>query len=377
MVRPQTNGIVLKTHRTSFKPEAKPISEEIPSNSFPRKTLLRRFGAANKVQIKTIPRLRNTNPLRTSQLLPSQNDGRIINETMELSKGTAMNVTKPVIASEKNNDANMDRSLIRSNTFVCDDTQTKLSTTHNIPMASSSPQPSDTINQTNLQLNKERTFKRSLSPIPGEPMNSAKRKLMQVSASSSSTTSLAGQNVMSVPHMMPMNSTPRRSITYADTRKSNLTFFGAKSVDFSGPQVDQLQTFTFDNTTFEQNNHFSPDAIKLGSPMNAAMHNNNRVFDLTQTVEQNDTFYPETKNCNLTQTLDSNAAEHERKTEDSNKPNITTTICTNDTDGNLTKNIIGKYSVFFSKCASLIFFFFRLHLLPPLCVFEDIWLCNG
>ncbi|XP_031624404.1 uncharacterized protein LOC116341438 isoform X2 [Contarinia nasturtii] len=326
LARPQVNGISSKT-RTSFKPEANPIiSEEIPSNSFPRKSLLHRFGVANKVQIKTIPRFRNTNPQRTSQLLPSQNNVRIINETMELTRGTAMNVTKPVIESEKNNDAIMDRTLIRSNTFVCDDAQAKLSITHDIPMASipSSSQPNDTINQTNLQLNKERTFKRSLSPIPGEPMNSAKRKLMQVSSSSSSlsSSSAAGQKVMSVTHVMPMNSTPRRSITHSDARKSNLTFFGRKSVDFSESQVDQLQTFTFDNTTFEQSNHFAPDATKLDSATNATMHSNNRVFDLTQTVEQNDAFYPETKNCNVTLTLDSNAAEHELKNDDSNKPNI-------------------------------------------------------
>lgn len=316
---------------TKTKIELNSVSDE--SNAYPRKSFVRRFGVANKLQIKTLPRLINKNPLKPTQLMAKQvssrNHVRTINETIELTKGTAMNVTKPVINTKNggSDDDAMDRTLIRSNTFVCDADdgaqENTLSITHNIP----APSLNDTINQTNVQLNKERTSKRSLSPIPGEPMNSAKRKLMQTSTNDR-------QNIMSA--AMPLNSTPRRSIPYADARKANLPFFSAKSVDFKEPQVDHCkQTFTFDNNqTFEQSNHFTPDAAKLGSASSATMQGN-RVFDLTQTVQQNDTFYPE--NRNVTQTLDVNAVEHELKTGDATK-----TLSVNDADGNLTKTIIGE-----------------------------------
>lgn len=332
MTRPQPNGTAPK-----IKTELNAVSEE--TNSYPRKTFVRRFGVANKLQIKTLPRLINKNPLKSSQLnqVSSQHNVRRINETIELTKGTAMNVTKPVIEVKNGDDANaMDRTLIRSNTFVCDDgngSEEKLSTTHNIPTASN-----DTINQTTVQLNKERTSKRSLSPIPGETMNAAKRKLMQVSTDS--------------PNIMPLNSTPRRSISYSDARKANLTFFGAKSVDFNEPQVDHSkQTLTFDNTTFEQSNYFAPDAAKLGSASSATMQAN-RVYDLTQMAQPNDTFYPENRNTTLT--LDTNAAEHELKTGDATK-----TFNVNETDGNLTKTNNGELTVFYlllCLCLCCIFF---------------------
>lgn len=319
--RPQLNGIASSKTKT----ELNPVNEE--SNAYPRKSFVRRFGVANKLQIKTLPRLINKNPLKPAQLVVNQasssHDVRRIDETMDISKGTAMNVTKPVIDAGNGENA-MDRSLIRSNTFVCD-----------------APSTTDTITQPSSvaqQLNKERTSKRSLSPIPGGPMNSAKRKLMQVSTHN--------QNIMSA-NGMPMNSTPRRSISYSDARKANLTFFGnAKSVDFNEPQVGQLQMYTFDNVTFEQSNHFAPDAAKLGSGSSATMQCN-RVFDLTQTVQQNDTFYPENRNAIQIEKLDGNAAEHElRKTEDATK-----LLSANDADANLKKTIIGECMF---NCASFI-----------------------
>lgn len=321
--RPQLNAIASSKAKT----ELNPVSEE--SNAYPRKTFVRRFGVANKLQIKSMPRLINKNPLKPSQLVAnpvssSSHDARRINETMDITKGTAMNATKPVIDAKNGDSAviAMDRSLIRSNTFVCDP-----------------PSTNDTITQSTSaaqQPNKERTSKRSLSPIPGEPMNSAKRKLMQLSTDN--------QNIMAA-NGMPLNSTPRRSISYSDARKANLTFFGsAKSVDFNEPHGDQVPAYTFDNVTFEQSQHFAPDAAKLGSGSSATMHGN-RVFDLTQTVQQNDTFYPE--NRNATQKLDGNAAEHEpRKTEDATK-----VFSANDADANLTKTISGECLV---NCASFI-----------------------
>lgn len=321
----------------------------------PRKTFIRRFGVANKVQVKALPRLLSKNPLKPSQLSvaneatsPNDNVRCTVNETIVVSRNAvAMNVTKPVIDS-KPIDATMNCALTRSNTFVCDevdDTQVKLlSVTHNV----NAPQSNDTMNQANYQLCKERTFKRSLSPIPGETMNSAKRKLMQVSS---------GETVLSGPML---NSTPRRSISYSDARKANLAFFSAKSVDFSEPQMDQMQTFTFDSITFEQSTSFAPDAAnaKLGSGgiVSSTMHSN-RMFDLTQTVEQNDAFYPE--NRNITSTLDANAAEHELKNGDATKSNASAAAVSaaaaamGNNDANLTKTIAGEFNCvphYFIEC---------------------------
>lgn len=341
LARPQVYGL---TAPSKINPNPNPtIAEAAPfqSNVYPRKTFLRRFGAANKVQLTSMPRLINNNSLKPSHIFPntvsSSNNVRVVNETMDISNGAAMNATKPVIEPI---DASMDRSLTRSNTFVCeqvDDQQAKLlSVTHNISA-------NDTINQTaNVQLNKERTFKRSLSPIPGEAMNSAKRKLVQVTA---------GQKM--IPG--PLISTPRRSISYSDARKANLTFFGAKSIDFNEPQVNQLQTFSFDNT-FEQSNNFAPDATKLGSASSATMQGN-RVFDLTQTVQQNDTFYPETRNA--THILDANAAERGIKNGDAMKAAMAVNSSgANDVDGNLTKTITGEFGSFILSTSFLFAFCF-------------------
>lgn len=317
----------------------------LQSDTLPRKSFLCRFGAANKVKINGLPRILSKNPLKsTSQIavskLSTKHDEttRAANETIELTKGTAMNITKPVIIDAKNtnDDTSMDRSLTRSNTFVyetVDDTQTKLlSITHNI----NAPQSSDKMSQAHKQqqqqqnhLNKERTFKRSLSPIPGESMNSAKRKPVHVSGTRKVT---------------PVNSTPRRSMSHSDSRNpSNLTFFGAKSEDLSG--VDHMQTFIFDNNTFEQSNNFAPDAtVQLSRVANASMHGN-RVFDLTQTVEQqqqqqqqkqlsNDTFYPE--NRTITTAHDVNAAEHGLANNDGD--------ALNSNDENLGKTITGEFN---------------------------------
>lgn len=331
-MRPQLNGTAASKNANELNsiPTTTSIAQTkrtFETTALPRKTILRRFGVANKVPIKNLPRLLNKEPLKTSQFVAgiATNDVRLANQTIELSKDAAMNVTKPVINAQ-NADATMDRSLNRSNTFVCDtvdDTQTKLlSITHNV---------NDAGYQANLQQFKERTFKRSLSPIPGDAMNAAKRKLMQVSSD---------QAILAGPIL---NSTPRRSISYSDARKANLTFFPAKCGDLSNePHVDQLQTFTFDNNTFEQSNNFATDSIQFGKSVSSTMQNN-RMFDLTQTIQQNaDTFYPENRNTN--QTLDVNVAEHERKnSSDATKQSIDAN------DGNLTKTINGKFYL----CASL------------------------
>lgn len=323
------------------RPTAPAKEGTLQSNTLPRKSFLCRFGAANKIQINGLPQMLSKNPLKSSsqtaisKFSTKTDDARAANETIELTKGTAMNITKPVINATNTIDTSMDRSLTRSNTFVyetVDDTQTQLlSITHNIH----APQSNDTMSQAahkqqsqqqqQNHLNKERTFKRSLSPIPGESMNSAKRKPMHVSANRKVT-----------PSSM-INSTPRRSMSHSDSRNpSNRTFFGTKSEDLSG--VDHLQTFTFDNNIFEQSNNFAPDAtVQLSRMANATMHGN-RVFDLTQTVEQqlNDTFYPE--NRTITTAHDVNAAEHELANNgDALNPN-------DGGDENLGKTITGEFN---------------------------------
>lgn len=272
---------------------------------------------------------------------PPNNDTytAIANETIELTNGAAMNVTKPVVNGKSAIDTCMDRSLTRSNTFVCetvDDTQAKLlSITHNI---NASHAPADTMSQAQQpnHLNKERTSKRSLSPIPGEPVNSAKRKLVHMPTNRKVT-----------PGAM-INSTPRRSMSHKDSRhQANLTFFSAKSEDLSS--VEHLQTFILDNSninanTFEQSNNFAPDAaVQLSRVANAPMHGN-RVFDLTQTVEHqpNDTFYPENNRTIATAAAyDANAAEHELTDDgDAFNPNH----LNDGGDGNLGKTITGECS---------------------------------
>lgn len=313
----------------------------LQSDPLPRKSFLCRFGAANKVKINGLPRILTKNPLKSSgSKFPAKNGetARAANETIELTKGTAMNITKPVIIDAKNtNETSMDRSITRSNTFVyetVDDKQAKLlSVTHNI----NATQSNDTMSQAHhhqqqITLNKERTFKRSLSPIPGEPMNSAKRKPGHVSNGS-------GNSRKMTPPML--NSTPRRNMSHSDSRnQSNLTFFGGtKNEDLSG--VDHMQTFVFDNNTFEQSNNFAPDAtVQLSRVANATMHGH-RVFDLTQTVEQqqhqrpNDTFYPE--NRTITTAHDVNAAEHGLARNDGGD-------AFNANDENLGKTITGEFN---------------------------------
>lgn len=340
---PKPSGFARPTAPAAVAAAVSKEAVTLQSDALPRKSFLCRFGAANKVKINGLPRILSKNPLKstTSQIAAStfsaKNDetARVANETIELTKGTAMNITKPVIIDAKNTeDTCMDRSLTRSNTFVyetVDDTQAKLlSVTHNINAPQSNgtmsqahkqqPQPQQQQQQT--QLNKERTFKRSLSPIPGESMNSAKRKPLHVSGNRK---------------VAPMNSTPRRSMSHSDSRNpSNLTFFGSvKGEDLSS--VEHMQTFMFDNNTFEQSNNFAPDAtVQLSRVANATMHGH-RVFDLTQTVEQqqpNDIFYPE--NRTITTAHDVNAAEHGLANNDGD--------ALHSNDENLGKTITGEFN---------------------------------
>lgn len=202
-----------------------------------------------------------------------------MNETVDLNRTPAMDATKTL-----NDNNNMSQSLMRSNTFVCDendDAQKKLlSVTHNVSI--------DTTTNA-ATLNKERTFKRSLSPIPGDTMNAAKRKSVQ---------SILDRKVMSGPIL---NSTPRQSLMNSDvTTNIQFPFFSAhKSRDDIGAatesqlMMENLQKFSLENTmaAYESAKNFVPDAVKSNGASNATMHNQHRTFDLTQTIVQSDTIH--------------------------------------------------------------------------------------
>lgn len=99
--------------------------------------------------------------------------------------------------------------LTRSGTFVCeasDETQTKLlSLTHNV----NTPTVPVTVasESVNQMAQKDRTYKRSLSPIYGELMNMAKRKSMQMPNQTGAHSSI-GPSLISTPHGNSQQSIP-------------------------------------------------------------------------------------------------------------------------------------------------------------------------
>lgn len=341
---------------TTSNPSNQPAAENETQKSHPRtiayphKTILRRFGAANKIKINHLP-LYMQEQQRQHQQLPNRISAELnINEIGNLNQTTAMDATKTLI---KNNDtdATMSQCLTRSNTFVCDGidaAQTKLlSVTHNVSIDTTLQSHSHQDNN-KYQLNKERTFKRSLSPIPGETMNAAKRKSVQ---------SILDRKVMSGPIL---NSTPHNSKTFADGK---LPFFSAHSTmmatgDMDASHMENQQTFAMENTmvVFNNNNDclankFVPDAVESNDASNSTMQNNNprRAFDLTQTV------YGMADMPNSTQTIGNCtvATDHDAKFIDdgtfSSSPCVSNKSKTD--DGDLTKTINGK-------CAQLRFLLF-------------------
>lgn len=168
-----------------------------------RKTLLRRLNGGKKytssdnaavpadTATKPPPLSTLTNRRAISVDAALKRVERPLNETETIpSKETEVHSETVVLASAN------DRCLTRSGTFVCeasDETQTKLlSLTHNINT------PTTTVaNEVNQNPQKERTFKRSLSPIYGELMSMAKRKSMH---NQTGVVSSIGPSVVSTPH---------------------------------------------------------------------------------------------------------------------------------------------------------------------------------
>lgn len=168
-----------------------------------RNTFLRRLNAetkyvssdadSNQTTIKPPPLSTLPNGRTMSAETKTNTIDRPLNVTETISsKSDDINSETVVVASSA-----IDRCLTRSGTFVCepsDETQAKLlSLTHNINS------PTTTVpNEANQNTSKERTNKRSLSPIYGELMNMAKRKSTQLSNQMGVVTS-TGPSLISTP----------------------------------------------------------------------------------------------------------------------------------------------------------------------------------
>lgn len=271
-----------------------------------------------------------------------ENGQQEMDGTFDLSKPiAAMNITKTIIEAQITNDTAMDRSLTRSNTFVCDaadDSQEKLlSVTHNVNKLSSN----DVLNQDKQQQNKERTSKRSLSPIPNDAMNAAKRKSIQ---------SIVDGKIHSGPLLV---STPRQ-FNGPDTANTNFSFFGTtQKID-----TEKQQTFTLDNTVaqYEKSNNLAPDAVKLNAATKPTKQCN-RMYDLMQTVVLADDLA--TEKCNTTQILITNSMDSDANVEDGTITKSNALNNTKNDDANLTKTILGKFNSMFLYALLMFTFFFK------------------
>lgn len=171
-----------------------------------RKTFLRRLNAGAKYVSSGSDADSNQTTMKPPPLSTLPNGCSTMSaETTTNTTDRPLNVTE--IISSKSDDIKsetvvvassaIDRCLTRSGTFVCepsDETQAKLlSLTHNINS------PTTTVpNEMNPNMQKERTNKRSLSPIYGELMNMAKRKSSQLSNQTGVVTSI-GPSLISTP----------------------------------------------------------------------------------------------------------------------------------------------------------------------------------
>lgn len=196
-----------------------------------RKTMLRRLNGENKyassdstTTMKPPPPLSSL-PIGRAMSAEAKINGaeRPLNVTETISSSNGADIQSDTIVVSSTND----RCLTRSGTFVCeasDETQTKLlSLTHNInsptPTAMATP-PAIVNDVTQTIAQKERTFKRSLSPIYGELMSMAKRKSMQMPNQTGVVTSI-GPSLISTPHGSSQVSIP--SFNTARNTLSNIT----------------------------------------------------------------------------------------------------------------------------------------------------------
>lgn len=217
-----------------------------------------------KTLIRRIVNSGNNNKCAQPNSLPKQ----IVNQAMESKESCLndegvclLNGTKTLHTADSTASA-----LTRSGTFVCDSTdgvQAKLlSVTHNI----NSPTPE--VNQ------RERTFKRSLSPIYGETMNAAKRKSLQKIS--------INRQKMSGPMLI---STPRASLG----NEIDLPYFTAQK---SASNNDRnIETFSLDNTMALLDKDFRPSISNCILTSTAHTTNELEISQIgknSSTVNEND-----------------------------------------------------------------------------------------
>lgn len=232
-----------------------------PASQLQRKTLLRRFGSGLNAK-----KIAETKQLPTINCVQASVDDRRKNEATESLK-PVMDVTKTI------NPANI---LTRSSTFVCDtgdETQAKLlSLTHNI----NTPTPSIQITQ--QQSLKERTSKRSLSPIFGDAINLAKRKSIQ-------TPSVMNRKLDAAQLIV---STPKHPETSGS--KVNFPPFFASDDGLRAPLSVSANTNAYspNDTICMMNENKDPieSTVKECDVVSAAMQSN-RLNDLTRTIGSN------------------------------------------------------------------------------------------
>lgn len=325
--------------------------------AYPRKALIRRYGASDKIKIKNLPilmskQLQQPTTYQTKQSTltvhhEANENSRRLNETHQITKpADSMNVTKQfasMAATSNDITTSMERNLTRSNTFVCDEAdagQTKLlSVTHNInamQMAESSQDGKQ------LYSVKERT-KRSLSPIPNDTINAAKRKSVQ---------SIVERKLSTGPLSV---STPRQCNADAETK---FLFFGTQISDTKQRESLEMQTFALDRTVakFEsaKRNNSLPDAVNVTKPTKQ----HNHVADLTQTIvihaaEECEASAANAYTTHVMHTIDNDGKMHDATITRSNAPNTA-----KNEDGDVTKTILGKVfgiSFYYSHCCCVRF----------------------
>lgn len=212
--------------RSVTAPPSKPATNEnsirgaAQVSHMQRKTMLRRLNGkygnsdssatathSNQTAMKPLTSMANCNGnvCATSAEAITKDAQRPLNVTETISSKNIDDQSETVVVAT----AAIDRCLTRSGTFVCetgDDTQTKLlSLTHNINSPTSTAVAAAATvavaNEVIPNSLKERTFKRSLSPIYGELMSMAKRKSMQMSINQTGVVSSIGPSLISTPRV--------------------------------------------------------------------------------------------------------------------------------------------------------------------------------
>lgn len=229
------------------------------------------------MKITNLPILKQSQLPQQSRLTAynaANGNGRVMNETHQRYNPTVpINVTKTMAnMAGSTNETNVERNLTRSNTFVCDTSdagQTKLlAVTHNV-------HASQTVDVTLGQpVVKERT-KRSLSPIPIDATNAAKRKSVQ---------SIVRERKLSSGPLLV--STPHHHHSNAETK---FPYFGAKVNATKHRHSLEMPTFSLDTTVaqFEstrRSNVCAADTVQLHEDATKSTKQRNHMADLMHTM---------------------------------------------------------------------------------------------